>query len=110
MPRKEVYTYPNITSPANPIIYDSEICTGCNTCVEHCQVDVLIPNPEKGQPPVILHPDECWYCGCCVNDCPTGAITINCNRGLTGRTRLHGRSCEISSNKIERTGNTGQNF
>jgi NAD-dependent dihydropyrimidine dehydrogenase PreA subunit len=77
MPRKEVYTYPNITSPANPIIYDSEICTGCNTCVEHCQVDVLIPNPEKGQPPVILHPDECWYCGCCVNDCPTGAITIN---------------------------------
>ena len=77
MPRKEVYTFPNITSPANPLTYDSEICTGCNTCVDHFQVDVLVPNPEKGQPPVVLHPDECWYCGCCINDCPTGAITIN---------------------------------
>ena len=71
MPRKEIYALPNIISPANPIIYNPDLCTGCNTCVQVCQVDVLIPNPEKGQPPVILHPDECWYCGCCVNDCPS---------------------------------------
>ena len=43
-----------------------------------CQVDVFIPNPEKGSPPIILHPDECWYCGCCVIDCPNpGAISFN---------------------------------
>jgi NAD-dependent dihydropyrimidine dehydrogenase PreA subunit len=78
MPRKEVYALPNIVSPANPVKYDPDVCIGCNTCVQVCQVDVLIPNPEKGLPPVILHPDECWYCGCCVNDCPTpGAISFN---------------------------------
>jgi NAD-dependent dihydropyrimidine dehydrogenase PreA subunit len=78
MPRKEVYALPNIITPANPVIYNPDHCIGCNNCVNVCQADVLIPNPEKGQPPVILHPDECWYCGCCVNDCPTpGAITFN---------------------------------
>ena len=77
MPKKEVYALPNPATPGNPIIYDAKKCNGCNTCVQVCQVDVLIPNPEKGQSPVILHPDECWYCGCCVNDCPQGAITFN---------------------------------
>jgi NAD-dependent dihydropyrimidine dehydrogenase PreA subunit len=77
MPQKEVYALPNIISPANPLIYNSSLCNGCNNCVQVCQVDALIPNPEKGQPPVMLHPDECWYCGCCVNDCPKGAITFN---------------------------------
>ncbi len=78
MPQKEVYALPNIVSPANPVKFNTEICIGCNICVNVCPVDVYIPNPEKGQPPVILHPDECWYCGCCVNDCPkTGAIIFN---------------------------------
>jgi NAD-dependent dihydropyrimidine dehydrogenase PreA subunit len=77
MPRKKIFALPNIVSPANPIIYNADLCTGCNTCVQVCQVDVFVPNPEKGQPPVILHPDECWYCGCCANDCPKGAITFN---------------------------------
>jgi NAD-dependent dihydropyrimidine dehydrogenase PreA subunit len=77
MARKEVLALPNIVTPANPVKFDSEKCTGCNTCVNVCQIDVFIPNPEKGQPPVILHPDECWYCGCCVNDCPNKAITFN---------------------------------
>jgi NAD-dependent dihydropyrimidine dehydrogenase PreA subunit len=77
MPHKEIYALPNIISPANPVIYNLDLCNGCNTCVQVCQVDVFIPNPEKGKPPVILHPDECWYCGCCVDDCPNQAITFN---------------------------------
>jgi NAD-dependent dihydropyrimidine dehydrogenase PreA subunit len=77
MPHKEVLALPNIVTPANPVKFDPSICTGCNTCVNVCQIDVFIPNPEKGQPPVVLHPDECWYCGCCVNDCPNKAITFN---------------------------------
>ena len=78
MSQKKVYALNNITSPSRPVIYDPEICVGCNNCVEICQVDVFIPNPEEGSPPIILHPDECWYCGCCVNDCPTpGAIKFN---------------------------------
>ncbi|NTV89895.1 MAG: ferredoxin family protein [Clostridiales bacterium] len=62
---------------ANPIIYDREKCIGCNKCVDICQVDLLVPNPEKGEPPIVMYPGECWYCGCCVMECPVkGAITL----------------------------------
>ena len=62
---------------ANPIIIDKEKCNGCNSCVEICQVDLFIPNSEKGKPPVVLYPGECWYCGCCVVECPVeGAIQL----------------------------------
>ena len=77
MPSKEVYALPNIISPSSPVIFDPVACNGCNQCVQVCQVDVFIPNPEEGKPPVILHPDECWYCGCCATDCPEDAITFN---------------------------------
>jgi len=76
----KVYVLPNVTTPNRPVIRDPNVCIGCNTCVEVCQVDVYIPNPEKGKPPITLHPDECWYCGCCVNECPRlelGAIKFN---------------------------------
>lgn len=62
---------------ARPLIYDEEKCIGCNRCAEVCQVDILIPNPEKGKPPVVLYPGECYYCGCCVMVCPSpGAIRL----------------------------------
>lgn len=67
---------PEMPSSA-PILYDKEKCIGCNRCVEICQVDVLVPNSEKGKPPVVLYPGECWYCGCCVMECPKeGAIRL----------------------------------
>jgi NAD-dependent dihydropyrimidine dehydrogenase PreA subunit len=62
---------------SKPIIFNAEKCTGCNICVDICQVDIFIPNPETGKPPIVLYPGECWYCGCCVMVCPLeGAITI----------------------------------
>lgn len=62
---------------AVPIVYNKEKCIGCNRCVEICQVDILIPNPEKGKHPIVLYPGECWYCGCCVMECPVeGAIRL----------------------------------
>lgn len=64
-------------SVVNPIIYDKERCVGCNRCVDICQVDLLIPNEEKGGVPIVLYPGECWYCGCCVMECPIdGAIKL----------------------------------
>jgi NAD-dependent dihydropyrimidine dehydrogenase PreA subunit len=77
---KKVYVVPNVITPNRPVIRNREICNGCNTCVDICQVDVFLPNPVKGKPPITLHPEECWYCGCCVNDCPRlnlGAIKFN---------------------------------
>jgi NAD-dependent dihydropyrimidine dehydrogenase PreA subunit len=76
----KVYVVPNVITPNRPVIRNPEVCIGCNTCVDVCQVDVYIPNPVKGKPPITLHPDECWYCGCCVNECPrlnAGAIKFN---------------------------------
>jgi len=78
--KDKVYILPNVATPNRPVIRDPEICNGCNTCVDICQVDVYVPNPVKGKPPITLHPDECWYCGCCVNECPRrtqGAIKFN---------------------------------
>ncbi|MFW9821024.1 MAG: ferredoxin family protein [Candidatus Thorarchaeota archaeon] len=63
---------------SNPIIFNQDICTGCNRCMEVCQVDLFIPNQKKGKPPNVIYPGECWYCGCCVAECPNpGAIKLN---------------------------------
>ena len=78
MARIKINALPNITTPNAPVTFNPDICKGCNTCVNVCQVDVFIPNPVRGKPPIVLHPDECWYCGCCVNDCKhSGAISFN---------------------------------
>lgn len=62
---------------SKPIVFNAEICTGCNSCVDICQVDIFIPNPERGKPPIVSYPGECWYCGCCVMICPSkGAMTL----------------------------------
>ena len=63
---------------ATPLTFDTDLCNGCNQCVEICQVDILIPNHEKGKAPIVLYPGECWYGGCCVAICPCpGAIRLN---------------------------------
>ena len=77
MKSKRVYVIPE-QAVSNPVIFNQEICNGCNQCIEVCQVDILIPNPEKGKPPLVLYPGECWYGGCCVASCPKpGAIKLN---------------------------------
>ena len=66
------------SASSNPLEFDACLCNGCNICLEVCQVDILIPNREKGHPPVILYPGECWYCGSCVDACPkSGALNLN---------------------------------
>jgi NAD-dependent dihydropyrimidine dehydrogenase PreA subunit len=73
----KAYIIPNPMTPNQCVIINSELCTGCNACVDACRTDVLIPNPQKGKPPILLYPDECWFGGCCVADCPVpGAITM----------------------------------
>jgi NAD-dependent dihydropyrimidine dehydrogenase PreA subunit len=63
---------------SEPLTFDREICIGCNLCVDICQVDIMLPNPEVGEPPIVVYPGECWYDGSCVSACPEpGAITLN---------------------------------
>jgi NAD-dependent dihydropyrimidine dehydrogenase PreA subunit len=88
MDSENVYGGPNVIIPNRPVLFDANACTGCNSCVETCMMDVLLPNPEQGKPPIVLYPDECWYCGCCVQECPSGdAGAIYLNWPLTLRMR-----------------------
>ena len=78
MNEARVYAFPNRNTPSDPVIFDPEVCNGCNMCINVCLADLLIPNPDKGQPPIILYPEECWYEGTCVIHCPNaGAIKLN---------------------------------
>jgi len=75
---EKVWAMPNMPTPSRPVIFNPDICSGCNLCLEVCPMDVFLPNPEKGKPPLIFYPDECWYDGSCVLACPKpGAIKPN---------------------------------
>jgi NAD-dependent dihydropyrimidine dehydrogenase PreA subunit len=78
MAKEKIYARPNAVIPNKPLRFNSDICNGCNRCIEICLMDVLVPNPKKGKPPIIMYPDECWYDGCCVLECPrSGAAKMN---------------------------------
>jgi NAD-dependent dihydropyrimidine dehydrogenase PreA subunit len=64
----------------SPIVYDKDICQGCNNCVEVCLMDILKKAPIKGKTtPSVAYPDECAYDGACWMQCPNrerGAIRV----------------------------------
>lgn len=67
----------NPPTPCDSIVFDAELCIGCNRCLEVCRCDVLMPSAAKGEPPLLVYPDECWFCGTCVEHCPKpGAIRM----------------------------------
>ncbi len=75
---KEAYLVPNPLMPCRPVLFNEDVCNGCNECVDVCRKDVLMPNPKGGKPPLIVYPDECYFCGHCVQYCPTpGASRFN---------------------------------
>ena len=52
MAQMKISALPNITTPNTPVIFNPDLCQGCNTCVNVCQVDVFIPSPDEGSPPM----------------------------------------------------------
>jgi Na+-translocating ferredoxin:NAD+ oxidoreductase subunit B len=49
-----------------------EICSGCGTCIERCQMDAIsLPNGTAE-----LNQARCIGCGLCVSTCETGALTL----------------------------------
>jgi NAD-dependent dihydropyrimidine dehydrogenase PreA subunit len=59
-----------------PVIIDTELCTGCNRCVEVCLADLFLPNQVAGKPPYVVFGSECWYEGSCVTACTAEAIRL----------------------------------
>ncbi len=48
-------------------------CTGCETCLDRCQMDAIFINDDDVAQ---IKPERCIGCGLCVTTCPTEAITL----------------------------------
>jgi electron transport complex protein RnfB len=53
---------------------DTEVCNGCATCVETCQMEAVTLADGPGTSHIIL--DRCIGCGNCVTTCPTEAMSL----------------------------------
>ena len=53
---------------------NTEVCTGCGTCVERCQVNAVKIDEKAGKSRINL--DRCIGCGNCVASCSSGALTL----------------------------------
>ena len=51
--QNKILTAEPVPCSTHPILYDETKCVGCNACVNICQVDILIPSPEKGKHPAV---------------------------------------------------------
>ena len=51
--QNKILTAEPVPCSTHPILYDETKCVGCNACVNICQVDILIPSPEKGKHPLM---------------------------------------------------------
>lgn len=65
---------PNAVARSNfvPTI-DSELCTGCESCVDICPMDSLTMDTNDR---VVRNPARCIGCGLCVSVCAEGSITL----------------------------------
>jgi electron transport complex protein RnfB len=52
---------------------DPELCKGCGTCIDHCQMEAISVKDEIS---TILK-KRCIGCGYCINICPTEAIRLH---------------------------------
>ena len=51
---------------------DDELCTGCETCLERCQMEAIDMTDDLAG----INLDRCIGCGLCVTTCPTEAIAL----------------------------------
>ena len=52
---------------------DRELCTGCETCLDRCQMGAIIIDDDNL---AVIDRDRCIGCGLCVITCPTEALKL----------------------------------
>ncbi len=52
---------------------DRDLCTGCETCLDRCQMDAILMDDENV---ATINRDRCIGCGLCVTTCPAEALTL----------------------------------
>ena len=52
-----------------------EECTGCQTCVEACFVDVMRWDDDEERP-IVAYESDCVWCFTCEINCPAECINI----------------------------------
>jgi len=62
----------NIVSSAYIAEHDPQVCSGCGTCVERCQMEAITLPDGTAE----LNQQRCIGCGLCVSTCTTGALTL----------------------------------
>ncbi len=53
-------------------VVDAEACSGCELCVERCQMEAVRMEADKA----MIDPDRCIGCGLCASKCPTEAARL----------------------------------
>jgi Na+-translocating ferredoxin:NAD+ oxidoreductase subunit B len=69
---------------------DPELCTGCETCLDRCQMGA-IDFPAENRARINL--DRCIGCGLCVTQCPSGALRLD--------TKAEGKRFQPPENALE---------
>ena len=57
---------------------ETELCIGCQTCIDRCQMRALTINDQDRAE---IDPDRCIGCGLCVTTCPSGALSLKLKAG-----------------------------
>lgn len=60
------------------VVINTEECTGCETCVDSCQMRALHMDDEELAE---VDPDRCIGCGLCVINCPSDALELKPKTG-----------------------------
>ena len=60
------------TQAWSPFI-DTDVCTGCGTCIDSCIPGALAQTAGKA---ALIYPERCTYCAVCEALCPVRAIQL----------------------------------
>jgi pyruvate formate lyase activating enzyme len=65
---------PESQSFERELLFDENLCIGCNSCKDICKYDVINKDSEVG---IYIDRNKCISCGDCAAQCPSGALQIS---------------------------------